>query len=136
MLLAKHITSKDVVKVIGVIDGWDGKLSWDALCDSVKPHIGTRPSRQTLSAHLKINEAFQLKKKHQKLGAKNTKTPQSLATAGQRISRLENELARVTTENTRLLEQFIVWQYNAYRHGLSEGQLNEPLPDIDRESGE
>jgi len=32
-----------------------------------------------------------------------------------------------------LLEQFVVWQYNAYKHGIKEHQLNAPLPRIDRE---
>ncbi|MDF1624052.1 MAG: hypothetical protein P1V33_11345 [Pseudohongiella nitratireducens] len=134
--MAKHITQRDIEKVTGIIAGWDGKLSWDALCDAVVSHIGVRPTRQTLSAHAAIKAAFHEKKKQQKLGVENTKSPQSLAVAAQRIARLENEREQFKAENMRLLQQFVVWQYNAYRHGLSKEQLNEPLPSIDRESGE
>lgn len=31
-----------------------------------------------------------------------------------------------------LLEQFVVWQYNAYTHGISREKLNKGLLQIDR----
>ena len=34
---------------------------------------------------------------------------------------------------SRLYEDRTKWQYNAYKHGMTEGQLNEELPRIDRE---
>lgn len=39
----------------------------------------------------------------------------------------------IQQENDALLQQFVVWQYNAYKYELKEYQLNEPLPKIDRE---
>jgi hypothetical protein len=36
-------------------------------------------------------------------------------------------------KNAALLEQFVKWQYNAYKHGMTEAKLNEPMPMIDRE---
>ena len=30
-------------------------------------------------------------------------------------------------------QQFVIWQYNAYKHGMKEHQLNAPLTKIDRE---
>ena len=56
--------------------------------------------------------------------------------AAQRIKRLEEENARLKKENELFLEQFVVWQYNANRNGLSEAQLNSPLSVIDRDSSE
>ncbi|KPB50869.1 Uncharacterized protein AC511_1281 [Pseudomonas coronafaciens pv. oryzae] len=53
--------------------------------------------------------------------------------AEQRIARLQNENSRLRTENSALLERFIKWQYNAYKHGLSKEKLDAELPVIDRE---
>ena len=134
MILAKHLTDADVEKIVGVIDGWSGKLGWESLCDAVAPAIGTRPTRQTLSAQRRIKAAFGDKKERLKGDLQETKTPPSLAIAGQRIKRLDEENARLKKENSRLLEQYVVWQYNAYRHGLTDEKLNAPLPVIDREA--
>ena len=63
-------------------------------------------------------------------------TQLSIAVAAQRIKRLEEENVRLKKENELFLEQFVVWQYNAHRNGLSKAQLNDPLPVIDRDSSE
>ena len=53
--------------------------------------------------------------------------------------RLEQSLRREMAENARLLaenegyrEKFVRWQYNAYKRGLTERDLEEPLPKADR----
>lgn len=132
--MAKHLTSKDIAVLINLIDSWEGKLGWETLCDAVAPLIGTRPTRQTLSSNVQIKSAFQQKKEHQKSGPVRTKRPASLNIAEQRIGRLESENGRLKSENFALLERFIRWQYNAYRHGLPVEKLDAELPKIDREA--
>ncbi|WAZ81451.1 hypothetical protein O4002_13725 [Providencia stuartii] len=44
---------------------------------------------------------------------------------------LESE--ELKEENRRYKQQFVIWQYNAYKHGMKEHQLNAPLTKIDRE---
>lgn len=56
--------------------------------------------------------------------------------AKQRIKRLENENDRLKAENASLLERFLKWQYNAYKHGVSKEKLDAELPAIDRDSSE
>lgn len=133
--MAKHLTDQDINKIIGILDGWQGKLTWDSLCEAASKQVGKRPTRQSLNAHNRIKQAFLDKKERLKEGQEETKIPPSLVIAGQRIKRLEEENARLKKENNRLLEQYVVWQYNAYRHGLTEDKLNFSLPVIDRESG-
>ncbi|MCM2529897.1 hypothetical protein NDN17_15455 [Shewanella algae] len=58
--------------------------------------------------------------------------PTSLREAQQRIDALLSQIQRLEAENAALLEQFKVWQYNAYCAGLNEYQLNQALPEIDR----
>jgi hypothetical protein len=60
--LAKHLTQLDIEAILGTLDGWQGKLTWDSLCDAVVKHIGKRPTRQSLNSNKQIKLAFQNKK--------------------------------------------------------------------------
>ena len=134
--MAKHLTSKDIEILVNLIDAWEGKLGWDALCGAVAPLIGGRPTRQTLSSHDQVKTAFRHKKEQLRKGFVSTKRPASLSIAEQRIKRLESENDRLKAENGRLLERFLKWQYNAYKHGISQDKLDASLPSIDRDSSE
>lgn len=130
--MAKHLTRRDIAILVNQIDAWEGKLGWDALCDVAAPLIGGRPTRQTLSSHGQIKAAFGQKKIQLKTGFVSTKRPPSLNIAEQRIRRLESENERLKMENSKLLEQFVRWQYNAYKHGVTKDKLDVVLPKIDR----
>lgn len=56
--------------------------------------------------------------------------------AALRIARLQTENDALRSKNDALLEQFVKWQYNAYKHGVKERQMNADLPRIDRERTE
>jgi len=56
--------------------------------------------------------------------------------AGDRIAGLQSEIESLKRKNSGLLEQFVIWQYNAYKYGMKEHQLNGPLPRIDCERTE
>ncbi|HFL7939604.1 TPA: hypothetical protein ACG5DM_002638 [Pseudomonas putida] len=134
--MAKHLNERDVELVVGLIDSWEGKLTWDALSDAAEPLIGTRPVRQTLAQQEKIRSAFDHQKERLKSGFVKSKPPASLRIAEQRIRRLEAENSRLERENERLLERFIRWQYNAHKFNVSAEKLDAPLPFVDRESSE
>ena len=134
--MAKHLSPKDLDMIVGLIDGWEGKLAWEALCDAIEPLIGSRPTRQTLNSHEKIKSAFTHQKARLKSGFVSTKRPASLSIAEQRIRRLEAENHRLERENERLLERFMRWQYNAHKFNVSAEKLDAPLPFVDRGSSE
>lgn len=134
--MAKHLTSKNIASLVALLDAWEGKLTWEALCDEGAKLIGSRPTRQTLNAHARIKSAYLGRKANLKVGYIPSKRPASLSIAEQRIRRLEGQNERLKDENDRLLEQFVRWQYNAYKHGMSKENLNAPLPQIDRDSSE
>jgi len=129
--LAKHITDYDIERIVEVLDGWRDKLTWEALCDTCEPVIGTKPSRQTLLKFSRITMAYDACKTRLKEDAP-THTPPSMRVAVERINRLEQENERLKRENAGLLQQFVIWQYNAYAQGLNGHLLNNPLPAIDR----
>ncbi|WP_213313425.1 hypothetical protein [Citrobacter freundii] len=117
-------------KIVDVINTWsiDEKLTWDALCDRLVRIIGKRPSRQSLSSHVRIAESFSVKKATIKSGAIHTVKPANLKVASQRIRRLEAENEALKALNERYLEQFKVWLYNAHLKQITIEELNNPLP--------
>lgn len=120
--------------IVNLIRGWDeSKLTWSAICSEAEPLIGKLPTRQSLNAHEAIATAYQVKKDSLKGKAPQKPRPASLNIAASRIANLEAELAEVKEQNRKYKQLFVIWQYNAYKHGIKENQLNQVLPKIDRE---
>lgn len=132
--MAKHLSVKDIKTVVNYISSLNGTaVTWDSICDAVAPLIGKRPSRQSLCKHTLVSSAYHASKSQDRQTEKPLPKPASLAIAAQRIRRLESELADVKRRNSLLYEMYMTIQYNAYKHGLKETQVLEPLPPIDRE---
>jgi hypothetical protein len=132
--LAKHLTPNDVEAILSIIYAWkEEKLTWDGICEASKPVIGKNPTRQSLNSNKLIKDAYSSKKSTIKLHGPSTPKSSSQTIAGDRIARQQSEIENLKRKNALLLEQFVIWQYNAYKYGMKEHQLNEPLPRIDRE---
>lgn len=135
MSRAKNLSDEDIAKIVGILDGWSGRLTWDALLDAVERHLFARYTRQALHKHPRIQNAFELRKKAlSEDGGRPRKlasTPEMQA-ALDKIERLEAQVQRLEAENNRLLEQFARWAYNANMRGLEESFLNSPLPEVNR----
>lgn len=130
--MSRHLRSSDVEKVVGLLDGWSEKLTWDSLCQACEASLGYAPTRQTLSAKDEVRLAFRAAKERLKNAAETAPSmPPSLLAASQRIERLKAENTRLRMENDTLLEKFVRWQYNAAARGLSEADLENPLPQKD-----
>lgn len=134
--MAKHISDQDIDNIVGVLDYWpiDEKLTWDRLCKAIEEQLDVVPSptRQTLQKYARIKNAFDLCKKSPaaklKISQNKKRLPASLKIAQLRIEAIETKVNRLEKENSLLLEQFVVWQYNAYKYGISIEKLNETLP--------
>lgn len=135
--MAKHLTEKNVADVVDAIRAWpNNALKWEDICSITAPLVGRQVSRQTLQAHDEIKEAYKARKAGIAIRPPGKALPSSLAFAAQRIERLQAEIDELRGKNSKLLETFAVWQYNAYKRGLKEQDLYEPLPAIDRERTE
>lgn len=135
---AENLDAATIEQVVQVLDGWAGKLTWDALVTAVAERTGCTYTRQALHRHERIFKAFQIRKQNLSRSKPQQRAPESLSTAEvttlmDRCARLDAENARLKAENERLLLQFDVWAYNAHTRGLDEDFLNRPLPAIDRE---
>lgn len=132
----RHLTGKDVERIVDLLDGWEGNLTWEALCNACPGAIGFKPTRQTLSRFENIARAYKLAKERARDTVRTLKAPPTLSAAAQRIERLAREVERLEKENAALLERFVTWQYNAYTHGLTQEQLNKKLFKVDRDQTE
>lgn len=139
MSRAKNLEDKDVATIVGILDGWTGRLTWNSLLDSVERHLFARYTRQALHKHARIQGAFEQRKRT--LAADNGR-PRKLASTPEmqvaldKVARLEAQVERLEAENARLLEQFARWAYNANMRGLGEAYLNSPLPEVNRQHDE
>lgn len=135
--MAKHLTKRDVEAILNIIHGHDNdKLTWEGICEGSEEVVGKKPTRQSLYANEKIRDAYKAKKFSLKVKGLTKPKPSSLNAAADRIARLQSEVDTLKMKNDALLEKFVIWQYNSYKYGVKEHQLNEPLPRIDRERTE
>lgn len=131
--MSKKITKVQKQMIIDTIIGWsESNITWEQVCDECQTFLKHRPSRQTLSYHKEIIEAFKSKKNGIKNGKIKLRKPSSLSIAADTIFRLESDRHRLEQENQYLKQRFVFWQYNAYKYGITEKQLDEPLPPVDR----
>lgn len=133
--MARRLTDADIAAVCELLDGWRGPLTWEGLVASVEQRFGHRYTRQALNLHLRISDAFKLRKRALRDVPErpSSSTPVGVQAMQERLSRLEAENARIKAENQRLLEQFVRWSYNASLRGLDDRCLNQALPRVDRE---
>ncbi|MGR2680494.1 hypothetical protein [Chromobacterium haemolyticum] len=136
---AKNLDDASIEAIVGILDGWDNKLTWELLIEAIELRLRVRYTRQALSQHTRIKQAFQLTKEriagsppHKDVAPKALSATETQALL-ERYNRLEAENARLKLENERLLEQFVVWAYNASTRGLDAAFLGKPLPRVDRD---
>ena len=133
--MAQHLTDQNVQDIVEILDYWSPseKLTWEKLCKAIEVQLELvpAPTRQTLQKFARIKNAYDLGKKSPAaskiLKEKHQKLPASLKIAQVKIDALESKLDRLEKENSMLLEQFVVWQYNAHKYGVSIAKLNEPM---------
>lgn len=130
----KNLSDDAIEQIVRLLDGWESKLTWEALIDAIVTRLHCKYTRQALHKHERIRAAYALRK--QSLGVQNdadvSRGSGPLADAMARIARLEAENQRLEAENQRLLEQFVVWAYNAHTRGLDKEFLSQPLPRVNR----
>ncbi len=136
---ARNLEDQDIEAIVSILDGWEGKRTWELLIEIVEQRLNARYTRQALNQRVRIKQAFQLTKSRV-AGLPNARSKSSLglgATEAQalleRLERIEAENARLKVENERLLEQFVVWAYNASNRGLDAQLLSQPPPRVHRD---
>lgn len=131
-----HLTSQDIERIVGILEGWRETLTWDLLVEKLIHHGISSYTRQALDRHPQIKSAFVAAKSRlrQSPPAVKRNLPIELEKALERNRRLDAENQRLRLVNNRFIEQFIRWSYNAHLKGCTEDYLNRPLPPTYREA--
>ncbi len=135
MTRARNLEDTDIEKIVSLLDGWSGRLTWELLIDAVEKRVHARYTRQALHMHARIRDAFAQRKDvlSRSPGKRKVASNPALQAALDRADRLTAENERLKAENGRLLEQFVRWSYNANLRGLDNAFLSQPLPPVDRQ---
>ena len=134
---ARNIDEDIIEVILFILDNWKGKLTWDSLIEAIKASVSTKYTRQALSKHERIAQAFSLRKRslakeQGRPEAKDARTQGLLKT----IETLKAENARLQKECEGYRAKFIRWASNALKKNLTEQMLDAELPRAPRKSTE
>jgi hypothetical protein len=129
------LTQGRVDQVLGLIERW--QVSWvrltgENLAEKAGTCLGfktTRPALLNSKKHPQIRKAYddRVDELYGKKGPPKPKAPTEMVRAG-RVQELEDENAKLRAANTAMRQKFVVWLGNARAKGMTEADLNAPLP--------
>ena len=125
---SRNLSDSDINHIVSILDSWTGPLSWTALVDAVATRVHASYTRQTLHKHERIRNAFLVRKRDIKIAPLSRHRKSEMQKLEERIARLEAQNSRLRSEGDRFLEQFDRWAHNAFTWGMTEKDLNAPLP--------
>ncbi|MGR5545836.1 hypothetical protein ACP3VZ_12335 [Vibrio sp. PNB22_2_2] len=139
------ITSENMPDVLHRIETWKGKLTWPLLCDEIMALLQIDGvTRQTLSSYKEIQDAFTARKQYLRESpvTEMPSTDSNVEYLQNQIESLEAELKKANKTIERYKQRFVLWQYNAYKHGVRMESLDDaiemlekPLTEIKRKTG-
>ena len=131
------ITEENLEDIIMLINTWEGKLTWDLLCSEVSQLLNIKSiERQSLANYSDIQKAFSTRKQRIKENSKANPQPNvTIDYLQKQVNNLKAQVQRLEEINEQYKQKFIVWQYNAYMHGMTEDKLNKPLIAVNRQHG-
>ena len=129
------VTEENLEDIIMMIKTWEDKLTWDLLCSKVSELLNIKSiERQSLANYSDIQKAFSTRKQRIKENSKANPQPNvTIDYLQKQVNNLKAQVQRLEEINERYKQQFIVWQYNAYMHGMTEDKLNKPLIAVNRQ---
>jgi hypothetical protein len=132
----KHLSRPESDSVLDIIRTWNGKLTWAALLKQIRPKMGSF-TRQALGRHAAIQRAYSERKRiladqrsHDRPGHDGMSAEMRAALAT--VERLDAQNKRQALALAELNEKFVRWNYNATRRGMTEEQLDQPMPAVPR----
>ena len=124
-----HLTKKDEARIIKIIEDWsESKLTWPLLVEACKTKLGIGRARQSLMKIPAIDMAMKDRKAALKAPTEKAGWINDIQKANERIEKLTEANQKLKAVNNALLERFKIWQANADMRGVSQRQLDQPLP--------
>jgi len=136
ILRSRNLRDADILRIVEILDGWKGKLTWELLVEQITVSLMQKYTRQALHKHVRIAAAYRLTQQRLRSSRPDGGPPRSaeLQAALDTLGRERTKNERLIAENDALLEQFARWVYNARAANidLDRERLNRPLPPINR----
>lgn len=124
-----NLSDECIEKAVSILDRWQNKLTWDEFLKVLSVDLGHKYSKMAMHKHPRILSAWNAAKTRlQSQGIKHGDVVFQQALA--KISELQAKLETKERDYAQLLEQFMIWSYNAKGFGISLEQLNNPLPPL------
>lgn len=125
---APPLTPERITGIVALVNGWTGRLTWEALCEAVARETGAKYTRQALNNYVEIKAAYNA------YSAKPTPSQggKRLSRTQQKIRDLERKVTELEAVRDALLEKFARWAVNASTRNLDEAFLDQPLRRISR----
>lgn len=124
---APPMTPERVNDIVALIHAWEGRLTWEALCEVIERETKARYTRQALNRYVDIKVAYGAYRDNP-----TVRNEKKLSESAERIQKLERRIAELEAVRTLLLEKFARWAYNASTRNLDEVFLDQPLVRINR----
>lgn len=133
------ITHDSLPIVVNIIRKWDKKLTWELLCNHVSEVFGIKDGvqRQSLSCYSEIQKAYTDRKNTlKKLNTQPDKKEPDVTFdyLKNQVAALQIEIERLQIQNENYKQRFVLWLYNAYKHGVRTEALDSVVSQIDHAS--
>ncbi|MFB2761803.1 hypothetical protein ACE012_20160 [Shewanella xiamenensis] len=124
------VTNENISDILHLIDTWKGKLTWPLLCNEVKAMLGLEDvTRQALSGYKEIQEAYTARKQslRETPSEKKRSEDSNVEYWKNQVEGLEAELVRANNTIAKYKQRFVLWQHNAYKHGIRIDSLDDAI---------
>ncbi|TXL16532.1 hypothetical protein BMR06_15690 [Methylococcaceae bacterium HT5] len=139
------ITAENIPEVLHLIETWKGKLTWPLLCEDIMVMLELdNVTRQALSGYKAIQETYTARKQYlrENKNAEVQPVNSNIEYWQTQVESLEVELKRANKTIEMYKQRFVLWQDNAYIHGVrmeslddAVEMLDKPLTEIKRRTG-
>ncbi|MEH6813399.1 MAG: hypothetical protein V7677_12780 [Motiliproteus sp.] len=124
-----RLTAKDEERIKQLIQNWSNpKLTWELLVAACKKQLDIDTTRQALNKRQSIKGLLNVRKVELKAPSQQSGFVKDLKAANERIQKLMDRNVQLDQVNHQLLDMFARWQYNASLHGMTQSDLDQPLP--------
>lgn len=132
MTTSPRLSQDDIETAVRLLEGWTDKLTWDRYLAVLATEIGHLYSKVAMHKQPRIIDAWEhaktrIEQSIREVGAKSNGSAAVAAAIGQR-NQYKERADRLQRENEVLLERFQRWSFNAYKKGMTEEELDRPLP--------
>lgn len=131
---ARYLSASDVAAIRAIIEGWpdDGRITWEELVRHVRGTLGRTWSRQALDRHAEIKSAYLQRRRIEREDPGRRKVDPAEVVQARHVASLKARIAELEERLAAYEAIFVRHQFNAERKGVMPGELDMPLPDIDR----